>query len=253
MILLSEDECRRGVGIPFEIQQKLRSGDFAFISEMGRQIQLEEQVMCTANYMVNLFFVRRSYLNYERYFVCTAALMLAGKVHNFKKQNKRVYARDYVVVANNIWSRRQSTGSGQVSMDDTTKTEHLRKLFKAEYKLLKTLEFDLEIDLPVHYIREIIEKIYQGVEEPKLQVLASMARVMANESMRSIAPLCLPTLAVAVGSVILGSVMCQLPAPTELINLRQPEWWLEVSDSLQLDDINSAMRLILEAIDPNSR
>ena len=248
MKLLNEEECRTGVGLPFDIQQKLRSGDFAFITEMGRQLQLDEQVLCTGNWMVNLFFIRRSYLNYDRHVVSTAALMLSCKLHNFKRQGKRVYPISFASTYHKIINNKQSTPQRQ-PLDDALKTEYLNKFFKAEFKLLKTLEFDLDIDLPTNYLDEIISKLYMDEKGEDREVFLSMARVMANESMRSIAPLCVNTLGVAVACVVLAAVVCNKPRPHELESIQNPDfWWLTVSSELTLEEITQAVRLINEAI-----
>lgn len=249
MRLFTEQECRQGVGLPFEIQQRLRSGDFAFITEMGRNIQLDEQVLCTANYMINVFFTRRSYLNYDRHIVSTSALILACKLHNFKKQNKRVYPVTFVSCYHNIIHSKLHTNSERQPpvFDENLKADYLNKVFKAEFKLMKTLEFDMEIDLPIYYLESIIEKLYVGVDDRG--VFHTMARVMANESLRSIAPLCVRPLAVAVGCVVLAGVICNLPRPQNLIMINNPEeWWTNVSPDLQLSEITQAVRLIMEAL-----
>ena len=217
MKLFTEDECRRAVGLPFEIQQQLRSGDFAFITEMGRQLQIDEQVLCTANYMVNVFFLRRSYLSYDRHIVSTAALMLACKTHNFKRQGKRIYPNTFASTYHSVLHRRlHSTSERQPPVfDDALKVEYLVKIFKAEFKLLKTLEFDVDIDQPLFYLESIINKLYTNIEDKA--IFLTMARVMANESMRSIAPLCIRTIAVALACVVLAGVICNLPRPQHLV------------------------------------
>ncbi|CAG9315656.1 unnamed protein product [Blepharisma stoltei] len=249
MRLFSEQECRQGVGLPFEIQQKLRSGDFAFVTEMGRNLQLDEQVLCTANYMINVFFTRRSYLNYDRHIVSTSALILSCKLHNFKRQNKRIYPIAFVSYYHNIIHSKLHTNSDRQPpvFDENLKAEYLSKIFKAEFKLMKTLEFDMEIDLPIYYLDLIIDKLYAGVEDRA--IFLTMARVMANESMRTIAPLCIRALAVAVASVVLAGVICNMPRPQQLIRIPNPEeWWTNVSPDLQLSEITQAMRIIMEAL-----
>jgi Cyclin, N-terminal domain len=248
MKLFTEEDCRRAVGLPFEIQQQLRSGDFAFITEMGRQLQIDEHVLCTANYMVNLFFIRRSYLNYDRHIVSTAALMLACKSHNYKRLNKKIYPNTFASTYHSVLHRRlHSTSERQPPVfDDTLKTEYLVKIFKAEFKLLKTLEFDVDIDQPLYYLESIINKLYTNIEDKTM--FLTMARVMTNESMRSIAPLCIRTLGVAVACVVLAGVICNLPRPQNLVLINADVWWTVISPDLTLAEITQAIRLIMEAL-----
>ncbi|OMJ91057.1 hypothetical protein SteCoe_6413 [Stentor coeruleus] len=247
MKIFPEEECRRAVGLPFEIQQQLRSGDFAFITEMGRQLQIDENVLCSANYMVNLFFIRRSYLNYDRHIISTAALMLACKTHNFRRQNKRIYPNTFASTYHSVFHRRMHGADRQPPVfDDTLKAEYLMKIFKGEFKLLKTLEFDVDIDLPLYYLENVISKLYTNIEDKN--VFMTMARVMANESLRSIAPLCVRTQAVAVACVVLAGVICNLPRPQHLVLINAESWWTIVSPDLTLQEITQAIRLIMEAI-----
>lgn len=246
MRIFSEDECRKAVGLPFEIQQQLRSGDFAFITEMGRQLQIDEQVLCTANFMVNLFFTRRSYLNYDRFIVNTAALMLSCKIHNFRRQNKRINPNTFATTYHGVYHRRLhlNTDRQPPIFEDSLKSEYLAKIFKAEFKLLKTIEFDVDVDLPLNYLNFVIEKVYR--ENLDNGVFLTMCKVMANESMRSIAPLCVKTLAVAIACVVLAGVVCALPRPQEVTG--NENWWLAVSSDVSISEITQAIRLIMEAI-----
>jgi hypothetical protein len=75
-----------------------------------------------------------------------------------------------------------------------------------------------------------------------------MARVMANESMRSIAPLCIRTIAVALACVVLAGVICNLPRPQHLVLVNAEAWWTVVSPDLNLNEINQAIRIIMEAL-----
>lgn len=248
MKLFIEDDCRRAVGLPFEIQQQLRSGDFAFITEVGRQLQIDEQVLCSANYMVNVFFTRRSYLSYDRHILSTAAIMLACKIHNYKRQNKRIYPNSFASTYHSVLHRRlHSTSERQPPVfDDALKADYLVKIFKAEFKLLKTLEFDVDIDQPLYYVEEIINKLYVNIDEKT--VFLTMSRVMANESMRSIAPLCVRPLGVATACVVLAGVICNLPRPQNLVQINTDAWWTTISSDLTLAEVTQAIRLIMEAL-----
>ena len=236
MKLLSEADCRRGTGLPFEEQQILRSGDYTFLTELGNKLLLDDHVACTANYMLNLFFLRRSYLQFDRRMICAAAIMLASKITNFKVQDARLRPTKIVNMLHLVMR----------SPQPFDEKEYLRRLFKAEYKLLKTLEYDFEIELPIDYIDTVIERLYGGCEDKNM--LSTMSRVMGNECMRSIAPICLPLLSVATASVILAGVICNMPRPYELLLENPDKWWTYISPDLQLEDITRAVSLILEAI-----
>lgn len=124
------------------------------------------------------------------------------------------------------------------------KSEILAKIFKAEFKLLKTIEFEVDIDLPLNYLNFVVGKVYR--ENSDNGVFLTMCKVMANESMRSIAPLCVRTLAVAVACVVLAGVVCALPRPQEVTG--NENWWLVVSSDVSINEITQAIRLIMEAI-----
>ena len=246
MKYLTEEESRRGTGLPFEEQQRLRNGDFTFLTEFGTYLQLDETVMCTANYIVNLFFLRRSYLQYDRFIVSAGAIMLACKILNFKRQDSRIIPskianKFHALVQNKILQNQTAQ-----PYDEQVEKEYMRKIFKAEFKLIKTLEFDFDIELPLFYTEFIVDKLYSGCED-KLTVL-TMAHVMANECMRSIAPLCLHPLVVGIGCVVLAGVICNMPRPHELLLENPEKWWTYISPSISLADITRAVSLILEAI-----
>jgi hypothetical protein len=73
--------------------------------------------------------------------------------------------------------------------------DYKNKLTKAELTILKTLQFNIEVDLPHDHLQVVIESLYEGLEDNK--ILLNIANSISNESMRSVAPMCLPVLPVS--------------------------------------------------------
>lgn len=129
--------------------------------------------------------------------------------------------------------------------EDSLKSEYLAKIFKAEFKLLKTLEFDVDIDMPLNHLDYVVGRLYQ--DQIQNSVFMTMCKVMANESMRSIAPLCVKVVSVTVACVVLAAVVCGLPRPQE-IYANNETWWKLVADEVSIGEITQAVRLVMEAI-----
>jgi hypothetical protein len=202
--------------------------------------------MCTANYIANLFFSFNSYLNYDRFIYNTAALLLAAKLHDEKRQ-----ASDFSKKFHNVYHCKvMAKGSHRPAppYESHHEKDYLNRIFKAELQLMKNLGFDLEVDLPINYLERILKRLYPRTDD-KLQIY-SISRALANEVMRSIAPLCVRTEALAVACVVLSGQVCNMPRPHELL-LDDPEhWWRVINPDLTLEEINQALRLLLEALQP---
>lgn len=240
MLLLQESMCMQGTGIPFDKQQLLRSGDYTFVTELGHLLKLSDRILCAANYLVNFFYTFRSYVNYDRHVVCTAALMLACKLHDEKNSSstfaKQLYAMTCKV--KNVLT--------PPPYESRNESENLEKLFKAELKILKTIQFDLEIDLPLDYVDELVYCLFANLEDRAM--LLNVSRAFGNECMRSIAPLCVSSRTVAVACVLLAGVVCHLVNIEEFTEGREAEWAARVVPGVNVDDIARAMKMILDAL-----
>ena len=240
MLLLQESVCVQGTGIPFDKQQLLRSGDYTFVTELGHLLKLSDRILCAANYLVNFFYTFRSYVNYDRHVVCTAALMLSCKLHDEKNTSSNFAKQLYAMTCK---VKHQQTPQPYESRHET---ENLEKIFKAELKILKTIQFDLEIDVPLNYIDDLVHRLFSHLEDRAM--LLNISRAFGNECMRSIAPLCIQPRTVAVACVLLAGVVCQLVNIEDFTGGREVEWAARMAPGVDVNEIACAMRLVLDAL-----
>ena len=240
MLLLQESKCVQGTGIPFDKQQLLRSGDYTFVTELGHLLKLDDRILCVANYLVNFFFTFRSYVNYDRHIVCTAALMLACKL-NDEKNTASNFAKYFYTMTCKI--KNMQTPPPYESKHES---ENLEKIFKAELKILKTIQFDLEVDVPINHVDELVHHLFGHLEDRA--ILLNIARAFGNECMRSIAPLCVHPRIVAIACVLLAGVVCQLVNIEDFTGGREVEWAAHLVPGVEVNDIARAMKMILDAL-----
>ena len=240
MHLLQESVCAQGTGIPFDKQQLLRSGDYTFVTELGHMLKLDDRILCVANYLVNYFFTFRSYVNYDRHIVCTAALMLSCKLHD-EKNTASNFAKQYYTMQYKM--KQMMTPPPYESRHES---ENLEKIFKAELKILKTIQFDLEVDVPITHVDELVHRLFSHVEDRA--ILLNISRAFGNECMRSIAPLCLPPRVVAIACVLLAGVVCQLVNIEEFAGGREQAWCERMCPGADVNEIAKAMKMILDAL-----
>lgn len=240
MHLLQESVCTQGTGIPFDKQQLLRSGDYTFVTELGHMLKLEDHILCVANYLVNYFFTFRSYVNYDRHVVCTAALMLSCKLHD-EKNSASNFAKQFYTMQCKM--KQMQTPPPYESRHES---ENLEKIFKAELKILKTIQFDLEVDVPISHVDDLVHRLFSHVDDRA--ILLNISRAFGNECMRSIAPLCVPPRVVAVACVLLAGVVCQLVNIEDFTGGREQTWVDRMCPGINAGDIARAMKMILDAL-----
>ena len=62
-----------------QTQDRLRTGNALLIADIGEALNLRDTTIAVAQMYTHLFFLSRTYLEYERGLVCCAAILIASK------------------------------------------------------------------------------------------------------------------------------------------------------------------------------
>ena len=116
----------------------LRIGNSAYIQETCEKLGLRPETVAVALTYTNLFFLRKSYLNYDRALVCCASMFIACKLL-YEKMNIMLFCREY-------W---QITHKGSICppISEESRKQITENIFKIECDVLNTINFKLDLEL----------------------------------------------------------------------------------------------------------
>lgn len=102
-----------------------------------------------------VFFLKKSYINYEKEIISCAALYLSQKNEYYKKK-----LSDFLFV----YHKNKMTGQLFKPMSDAQKNELTEQICIWECQILKVIGFKLELDMPYSYIKEFSNALNQPQE-----------------------------------------------------------------------------------------
>lgn len=79
-------------------------------------------------------------------------------------------------------------------------------------------------------------------------IISNIASAISNESMRSVALLCIPAVPISVACVTLAGVICNMPRPHELLIDNADLWWQAVDPDIDPVQIHLATKTILDCL-----
>jgi hypothetical protein len=125
------------------------------IADICGELNLRENTMAVAMLYTNLFFVTRTYLEYERGLVCCAAILISSKA-----LYEKVRINDLCV---QYW---QSRHKGKICppINDEQKKRIVDQMFKAECAILRCVDFKLDFDCIIpwqEYTGRYISQLYE--------------------------------------------------------------------------------------------
>ncbi|KAL4460518.1 hypothetical protein ABPG74_000269 [Tetrahymena malaccensis] len=178
-----------------EVQKKIMDGNAAFIIDLIASLKIPSFTISSLGIqLVNYFFIGKSYLNYDRFIYCAAALMLAFKIKEQDHYRLKPIIMGYYQQA----PRRDQT---QI-MNDTIYQQIKNKICIAESKLLKAIQFEFDIQLPFDFLQTIIEFCNEKDQDKERIYYAT--KVISYDSFRSYAPLIFKPQIIAVSAFMIS-------------------------------------------------
>eukprot|EP00347_Sterkiella_histriomuscorum_P003972 403362233 len=139
-------------GISSETQDQIRIGSTQYILDVGKFLDLNSQVIQTAIIYNQLFFLKKSYLNYEKELYQNAALYLASKNLNHKRK-----ISDFCL----YYHKLKYLGSLYKPPQENQIKQLSEDICIAECKLLQHIDYLMEVDLPGMFIEKFTRLLYE--------------------------------------------------------------------------------------------
>jgi len=130
----------RKCGISAADETSMRKGACIFMQHAGVLLKFPQITTATAIVLFHLFFSRRSFSHYDRFVIATTSLYLAAKIAESPRKIRDIVNVVYAILNN----KTLSISNEYWDLKDV--------VVKIESVVLRTLAFELTIDLPYHYL-----------------------------------------------------------------------------------------------------
>jgi hypothetical protein len=162
----------------------LRLTNAFFIIETCTELQLRSETVSVALMQTHLFFLRKSYLNFDRALVCCASIFIACKVL-YEKVNINNLCIKYF----------QTKHKGGVCppIGEEERKKIIDTIYRLECEILRLLDFklDLELFLPwPEYTCRFSQLLYEPIEgKGKSETVSKLAFQICNDAFVTYIPL----------------------------------------------------------------
>jgi hypothetical protein len=173
--MIKKEEIEQNINsewqISLEFQKKSRYGLARLINDMCLRNNLNEDISSIAINLCNYFFIKKCLLNYDKLTLACAAILITTKAYNSTIQFTDI-ATDYIHYYKKIFQ--ESFGN--------TNNYNSEELIKAkenigayEICLLKTLNFEVNIDLPFDFVYIYCDILYPDNKKDMFDISIKVA------------------------------------------------------------------------------
>ncbi|CAK79068.1 unnamed protein product (macronuclear) [Paramecium tetraurelia] len=180
--------------ISAQVQRKLLNGNAQFIIDLAINLELNSySTVSLAIHLCNYFFHYKCYLQYDRFIVAAASLLLAQKIKDGDPRMRKLLISFHKIMQS-IEQTRMANEALMQSLQN--------KLCIAESRILKVIEYEFDIKLPNDYIEVICKKcVPKKFEEATFHTL----KILILDSYRTYAPLVFHSWVILVGTFLVAS------------------------------------------------
>jgi hypothetical protein len=146
------------------------------------------------------FFIKKSYFNYDKYIIACASILLACKYENIQGKLHDI-SRNYIKSHYKILGKVPPS----IKLEDIQKIKD--NICASETRVLKSLNFDLYVNLPNYFIG-----VYAAILYPDNDDVYSYAMKISYESFYTYANLIFKPYCVAISCIILSAKTLNLPS-----------------------------------------
>lgn len=189
-------------------EQSIRSYEMDKIAYYGIELTHSKEMVYTSMMLWHRFYIRRSLRAYDPALLSVACLLLSSKICEtlrFLKEER--YLRDFV----RIYLHRKE-GLRAIDFETSQAVEAKEAIVVAERELLRAIEYDFEVELPLPHVASICDTLHASEATRKF---ASRA---VTDIMKSTLPLRYSARELAEGAVVMAFRLtgCALPLETSL-------------------------------------
>lgn len=110
-----------------------------FIIETGSELNLRNETVAVSLMQTNLFFLRKSYLNFDRSLVCCASIFIACKVL-YEKVNVNHLCIKY-------WNTKNKGNGVPPPITEEERKKVIDTIYRLECEILRLIDFKLDLEL----------------------------------------------------------------------------------------------------------
>ncbi|GAB2291798.1 hypothetical protein Dimus_026051 [Dionaea muscipula] len=139
--------------IDYAMETQLQLDYCKFLKKLGMRLKVAQKTIATAMVFCHRFYTRQSHAKNDWKIIAAASIFLAGKVeYQFRLLS------DVVIVASDVLFKKELRNSRRIYNEDVY--DELMKLLPiAEYHLLATISFDINIELPYGPLVAALKKL----------------------------------------------------------------------------------------------
>ncbi|XP_020704609.1 cyclin-T1-5 isoform X1 [Dendrobium catenatum] len=198
--VMSRDEIERCSpsrkdGIDRYMEARLRYSYCAYLQSLGMRLDLPQMTVGTAMVLCHRFFLRRSHASNDRFLIATAALFLAAK-----SEETPCLLNSVLSASCEICQKQNFAFFPHLLYAQDWFEQYRDRVVEAEQLILKTLNFELEVEHPYVPLTSVFKKL--GLSQT---VLLNLAWNLVNEGLRSSLWLQFKPHHIAAGSVFLAA------------------------------------------------
>ncbi|KAM3129102.1 hypothetical protein pb186bvf_018814 [Paramecium bursaria] len=215
MKLIKKKDVFTNINTEYEIseavQKKLMNGNAQFIIDLATQLDLNSYSTVTlAVYLCNYFFHHKCYLQYDRFIVAAASLLLAQKIKDGDPR-MRMLLHNYYKILQNIEPTQMANEAVMLSIQN--------KLCIAESRILKVIEYDFDIRIPNDYVEVICKRC---VQKSKEEHTFHTIKILILDSYRTYAGIVFHPWVILVGTFLIAASQlgyCPYKEPPPQLNM----------------------------------
>ncbi|TMW61676.1 hypothetical protein Poli38472_010739 [Pythium oligandrum] len=234
-------------GMKFKDELILRRKACDFIEKMAKALDLPKLAQISADNYLHRFYMRHSFVRYDKYTVGAACVLLASKVEEVPKKIGYV-TREYIAV-------RKDIEKDQVfAIQKHDPQQIASKIISMEGALLQALAYELTITHPYVFVNERVDRVVRLLQlsddeaKRRSTKIKQVAWSFLNDSAYTLACLRLESQDLAAGAVYLAGLY-ENNVPEELCTAEGAPWW-EVLSTPFLTLQDAATCLLAAYTDP---
>ncbi|CAI9098524.1 OLC1v1035189C1 [Oldenlandia corymbosa var. corymbosa] len=232
---IEENSPSRRDGIDLKKETFLRKSYCTFLRDLGVKLKVPQLTISTAIIFCHRFFLRQSHSKHDRMIIATACIFLAGKVEESPRPLK-----DVILVSYEIIHKKDPQAVKRIKQDEKVYEAQKRIILLAEFSVLGTLGFDLNVLNPYKPLVQAMKKFKVGHNS-----FVQVAWNFVNDGLHTSLCLQFKPQHIAAGAIFLAAKFLKVKLPS---SSGEKFWWQEYFDVTprQLEEVSNQMLELYE-------
>jgi len=193
--------------IPIDVQKRFMNGNAQFLMDLAVNLKISYSITSLAIQLCHYFFHHKRYVNYDRFIVAASCMLLALKLKDTDGAKMKSVCAAYHKTIAKVENKEKIE-----IMDGEIYNKIKEKIIVHESKLLKVIDFTLDIPLPYPYVEKILTRYFKDDKERDKQ-LYHLSRVFILDIYRTHACLIYSASEIAISGIILAASLLKYQLP----------------------------------------